>query len=67
MPSTSPLSEALSFSKTEILSNNSDPGILKLDTPSTRSKDDLMCCLAFAISVANVEVAVDVDETPFYT
>lgn len=66
MPSTSPLREALSFSKTEIRSNNSDPGILKLDTPSTRSRDDLMCCLAFAISVANVEVADAVHETPFF-
>ena len=65
IPSTRPLKEALSFSKTEILSNNSEPGILKLDTPSTRSRDDLMCCLAFAISVANVDVADDVLETPF--
>lgn len=64
-PSTTPRNWPLSFSKAEILSNSSEPGIVKLveTTPSTRSRDDLMCCLAFAISVANVDVADD--DTPF--
>lgn len=62
MPSTNPRNWLLSFSNTAILSNSSEPGILKFDTPSTLSSDDLMCWRAFAISEASADEA---QPTPF--
>lgn len=63
-PSTTPCSCVLSFSRVEILSKSSTPDPLKAEAPSTRSNEDLMCCLALAISETRFDDAAEV--TPFY-